>query len=157
MRNALFLLAVSVSVASGCSHDEGTSGAPDAGFTINGHPFSQQTEGAGQVYTNGDVSMPAGWIVELYNSQTAGCFQFMSNHQDGTVIQFHFPQKPAGTYDVSIGNTVFLVNGDANAASPTGGQLKVIAADGNKIAGTYDVTFKSGEHLAGTFNAPVCN
>ena len=141
----------------GCSHDDGQAGPPDLGFTINGHAFSQQAEGAGQVYTNNDVSMPAGWIVELYNSQTAGCFQFMSNGQYGTVIQLHFPQKPIGTFDVTIGNTVFLVNGNANAANPSGGQLKVIEADGNHIAGFYDIIFKSGEHLAGTFNAHVCN
>ena len=150
------LLASLSGLSAGCSGDSAQVPQVDAGFSINGHPFSTQALGAGQVLTNGDVSMIAGWIVELYNSQTAGCLQFMSSAQSGTVLQFHLPVVATGTHDVSIGNTIFYVNGDPNAATPDHGTIHVIADDCTHVVGSYDVTFKSGEHLAGTFDAPTC-
>lgn len=149
-----------VAMASGCSASD-TGGMPDAGFTINGHPFTEYAEGAGQVLTNGDVTKPAGYIVELYASASNGCQLFMSTFHDEAVLQFHFPQdvKVNNTYDVNIGNTVFSYKGDQNAATPSSGKLTVVALDtmGSKhIAGTYDVTFVTKEHLSGVFDAPLC-
>src|SRR5437899_2665110 len=99
-------------VASGCSNDPAQPAQADGGFTINGHPFRRLAQGAGQVFkdVNG-MEVHAGWYVELYDDGSPGCLQFMSNAQRGTVLQFHLPNDPLGPHDVSLGNTVFWVNG----------------------------------------------
>src|SRR5437870_1309526 len=111
-----------ITAIAGCSsnHDD-NAGKPDAGFTINGHPFSDKAEGAGLTYTNNDVSKPDSYYVELYNSANDGCQQFMSNHQTDTVLQlkFKYPLKFGdGPWNVGGSNTTFIVNGDPFAAQP---------------------------------------
>lgn len=162
---AAFLSAAAASMVAaggtfGCSSSDPAAAAPvvDAGFSINGHPFAVQEQGALRVMSSGDVPHPVGYQVELYNQDTPnGCAQIRSNAQYGTVLQLHFPEKPSGTYPVLTGNTVFYVKGDANAAVPKDGYLVITQYSDTLIAGTYDVKFVSGEHLSGTFKTPLCN
>lgn len=135
---------------------------PDLGFAINGHSFVKQKEAAGMAFTNANPPAPEGWIVELYNQDLDGCAQFRSNGSFGTVLQFHLPLGPnngpvvAKKYDITLGNTAFIANGNFHAAEADTGTLDITVSDGKRVAGRFDMTFRTKEHLAGSFDAPVC-
>ena len=159
-RLVLALALALVASGAGCHGDTAgnVSMAPaDGGILINGHPFAALGEGAVQVSAGGGDGgdVPAGFVVELID-QYNGCNAIISPLPNETVLQFHFPQQVVGTFDVGIGNTVFSVGTNLDAATPRSGKLVVLTANAQHIAGTYDVTFESGEHLAGSFDAPIC-
>ena len=128
--------------------------APDGGFIINGHPFAAVGQGATSVMTNEKPPRPGGWIVYLsdrFDSCNAIAFPLPSD----TVLYFQLPVNPVGVFNVTEGNTVFTV-GKTPAAVPLSGTIQVNAHTAQQIAGTYDVTFKSGEHLTSVFASPIC-
>lgn len=136
---------------------------PDLGFTINGHPFVQTRQAAGMSFKDGGGQpVPAGWIVEIYGQDLDGCAQFRSNGRLGSVLQFDLPlgpndgPVPVKTYNITLGNTTFMVNGDFHAAEADTGTLDITAADTKHVAGRFDMTFRTKEHLAGSFDATVC-
>jgi hypothetical protein len=147
---AILLVAATV----GCNDDGAIT---DEVIAVNGHPFAKKATGAGQVFSNDDVSIPKGYVVELYSNASAGCLQFMSNGRLGAELQLHFPVQAVGTFDVNPGNTVFIVDGDPQAAIAKSGSIAVVSVDEKHLVGTYDVTFQTGERLAGGFDAPLCN
>jgi hypothetical protein len=73
---------------------------------------------------------------------------------------------PPGTYLVRGTPTqnaivLYLVT-DATCAETTAaiaidGHVHITAASGGTVAGDFDVTFATGEHLTGSFSAPVCS
>ena len=141
----------------GCG--SGATGVPDAGVTINGHPFSAMAQAALHVFKNNDTNVPDGWYVEL-SDQFNGCIAIMTAPPDETVLQFKLPESGPGIYDVTPSNTVFIVaknnKRDANAATPSTGKLQLLSVDKKHLVGTYDVTFKSGERLNDRFDAELC-
>jgi len=75
---------------------------------------------------------------------------------------------PADTYPVtsmtSMGNYAFVIFEAQNAqcymttyATATGGTVTITSASSLSVAGTFDATFPSGDHLTGSFSAPVCS
>lgn len=135
---------------------------PDLGFAINGHSFVKQKEAAGMAFKNTMPPTPEGWIVELYNQDLDGCAQFRSNGSFGTVLQFHLPLGPNNgpvavkSYGITLGNTAFIANGDFHAAEPDSGTLDITAADAKHVAGRFEMTFRTRERYAASFDAPVC-
>ena len=71
-----------------------------------------------------------------------------------------------GTYSVAGSSDVQVVvaysASDAQCLARTSAQasmgtVTLTQADSGTVAGSFDVTFPSGDRIAGTFSAPVCN
>jgi hypothetical protein len=125
----------------------------------------------------GDYSM----VIDIY-SEAASCAS-NAGHQslaNQTVVSLSFdrvspglgqkgePPTP-GTYDVGTGYGINVGFGAQDASCDPirlssslgdslaqGGQITLTSFDGSLAAGSYEVTFATGETVSGTFSAPVC-
>jgi hypothetical protein len=78
--------------------------------------------------------------------------------EEGTAV-------PPGTYSIGGTTTValatFVAQDDTctQTAQDTGtsGTITITTASSTEVAGSFDVTFNTGDHLTGTFSAPVCD
>jgi hypothetical protein len=148
--------------ASGCGGDPAAT-PMDAGSAsvINGHPFPV----LGQSVIIGDdpiTKQPAWYVVELWDSYNPCAGPAQNPPANSVHLQLIFTTlNPMGTYTSSgSGASVAFVIGDDNIiGETTTWTIKVVTFKKDppgKITGTYDVFFKTGEHLFGTFDAPIC-
>jgi len=72
---------------------------------------------------------------------------------------------PPGTYTIGDTTSVALAEFTAQDATctqttddkGTAGTITLTSSSSTEVSGSFDVTFDSGDHVTGTFSAPVCN
>ena len=93
----------------------------------------------------------------------------MARPSDAILVLATFAASPSssvtpGTYPVTATGLTGALYGPnhaycRSAASETAqsGTVTFTAIDGATISGSFDLTFQDGDHLTGTFSAPVCD
>jgi hypothetical protein len=60
-------------------------------------------------------------------------------------------QEAMASYTVDDGHCMTM-----SSVRATGGTITLTRSDSSDVAGTFDVTFASGDHVTGSFSTPVC-
>jgi len=157
--------------AMACDTSTSVPGGNTIAGTFDGRPFDK----VAATYVIGAPDDPAQTVVLYLFDGAVACADISSVGWDEVVpdqtqsLEIKLIGKTPGDYVVTLGPTLGVgqaavnytltsTSGNPSEVSASGGTVRVdaIAGDGS-ATGSFDLSFPSGDMLAGTFNAPPCD
>lgn len=165
---ALGCIAIAIAACSGSSSSTGSSGSASVTGTIGGQsvPTTNVVAVVGSETTNG-TTVQLDSVVLTSVSDACSFLQNPTHRLPSTSTLVLAagaigPSVPTGTFNIGMYG---YAQYDADSATcvlttsetATSGSVVLTSVSSNTIDGTFDVTMPNGDHLSGTFTAPVCS